>query len=343
MSAEIKCEDVRDLFTPWLDGEISGEENDLLAGHLLTCEPCRNEFELWKRIADTLRDDTAIEEPSPDFRTGVMRRLQTETEVESRPRRRLAHIWRTPAAAAAAAVLLFAGSWGVSVALKPEKPEIIAIGVPDKARENTPKVQDPGTAPEKTAQPQDTIKPVEPVTESGGGQSGEPGVKTGQPALPETPKPGEPVKSYALLTYSQKDVLSTILKLSVPNTEDAKNIALVLTAKQGGSGQVLDSQKKGAGELTILRMTVTREGGRNLVAQLSGLGGVIDRIDEKRDISDNYNQAVNRLADIQARMKSGIPADEKSQLEAEASGLKRQIESWDKEASSYVIILWLEH
>lgn len=342
MSVNTKCEEIRDLFSPWLDGEISAGEGDLLTGHLLTCEPCRKEFELWQKIAETLRNDIVDGEPSRDFCAGVMSRLQIETEAAQKPGRGLFHTWRAPAAAAAAAVMLFAGSWGVNVALKPGKPPVVIVDNKGQTGDNTTKGQENVAPPEKATQPDDAGKTVSPGTPAGETGSGNNEVKSG-PAPAESPKSGEPLKNAVLLSNSYRDVDSTILKLSVANTEDAKNVALNMAAGKGGGGQVLATQKKGAGDLVILRMTVPREDGKSLVAQLSGLGGVISRDDERKNISDNYNQAVNRRNELLAGMTPDMAAGDKSRLEAEASVLKRQIESWDKEASSYVIILWLEH
>ncbi|MHB8919368.1 MAG: anti-sigma factor family protein [Desulfocucumaceae bacterium] len=338
MTENTRCNDIRDLFSLWLDGELPAEESHLLTGHLLECDPCRREFELWQKISETLKSDSPAGEPSPDFCAGVMGRIQSE--VEAAPGRRLMRFWRTPAAAAAAAVMLFAGSWGVSVALKSDKPES-AIVINQPAAEI-------GKGPVASADPQITKQPVDGSTVSGPGTTaGDPADSNaavpGSPAAPAgSQKSGSIVKDTVLLN-SQRDILGTILKLAVTNTGDTANTVLAMASSKGGSGQVLTTQKKGQGELVIVRVAIPREIGRSMVAQLSGLGGIMDRVDERRDISDNYNQAVNRLNEIRALMKTEAEAGEIDQLEAEASVLKRQIEAWDNEAASYVIMLWLEH
>lgn len=337
MTENNKCNQIRDMFSLWLDGEIPAEESHLLTGHLLECDPCRREFELWQKISETLKSDAPAGEPSPDFCAGVMGRIQSE--VEAAPGRRLMRFWRTPAAAAAAAVMLFAGSWGVSVALKYDKPEsAIVINQPGP---EIAKVQGTPVDPPATSQPVDGSTVSEPGTtvgDSGNSNAAKPETSV----LPAAPKTGSQVKDTVLLN-SQKDILGTILKLAVTNTGDTANTALAMASSKGGSGQVLTTQKKGPGELVIVRVVVPRETGRNMVTQLSGLGGILDRTDERRDITDNYNQAANRLNEIQALMKTEMADGERDRLEAEASGLKRQIESWDKESASHVIILWLEH
>lgn len=340
MSEKTNCSEIRELFSAMLDGELAGEDRVRLENHLRACTGCRQEFDLWQRISETLRDDTAGEDPSPDFCAGVMGRLQSQ-----RPGRGLISAWRGPAAAAAAAVMLFAGSWGVSVALKGDKPE--SAVVINQAQ--------PGTATGGGA-----IAPAGPGNDgqpAGEGNAGAGQTPTGPAVIQPTDgtatgpaaagaaasAPVKQAEGAVLLNKAQGEILSTILKLSVANTQDAANTALVLAKNAGGGGQVLTSQKKNGGELLIVRMTVPKDAGKGLVAQLSGLGGVLSRVNEGRDITDQYNRAAGRLSEIQARIGSDLTADERSQLGAEASGLKRQIESWDNETGSYAIILWLEH
>lgn len=352
MSEKTNCSEIRELFSAMLDGELAGEDRVRLENHLRACTGCRQEFDLWQRITETLRDDAAGEDPSPGFCAGVMGRLQSQ-----RPGRGLISAWRAPAAAAAAAVMLFAGSWGVSVALKGDKPE--SAVVINQARHGT----GTGGGAIAPAGPGNDGQPAGQPAETAGGGAAAPGnAGAGQtPAGPAVIQPTDgtatgpaaavatapaPVKQAGgavLLNKAQGEILSTILKLSVANTQDAANTALALAENAGGGGQVLTSQKKNGGELLIVRMTVPRDAGKGLVAQLSGLGGVLSRVNESRDITDQYNRAAGRLGEIQARLGSDLPADERSQLGAEASGLKRQIESWDEETGSYAIILWLEH
>lgn len=332
----VECQEVRELFSPFLDGEISSGKHDLLTGHLQVCEACRQEFELWKDISEALRTETFSEEPSADFCSGVISRLrkENEKEVATFTPRRLFRSWRAPAAAAAAAVMLFAGSWGINVALKdnPGNPGIVAVqpGNPGETVVNTP--------PETTVEPGEsnvTTNPAAPVEKPKDNGAEVKPVQTPPAAT------GNNVNNTVLLN-SNRGILSTILKISTTSPEATKDIAIRMATGLGGSGQVLSSQKKADGDLTIIRMTVSRHNGTALLAQLSGLGGILDRADEKRDITTEYTTAVNRLNEIQASLNAGIDGSQRNQLEAEASGLKRQIETWDKELNSYVVILWLE-
>lgn len=339
MECSYKCPEVRELFSPYLDGETSPEESGLLTGHLLLCDDCREEFDLWKKISNSLSLEAVEEEPSAGFSSRVVSRLDNQRKAQALPGRRLFSTWRAAAAAAAAAVMIFAGSWGVGVALKDtgQKPGLVADNtLPEKTI-----IDSTLTSPAQTGQP--------------GGQSGgdkpaapadQPGTTDNEvkPPIKDTAAPRQVSPAQTVLLSSNKNIPSTTIKISTNSPATSRDIALNMAAGLGGSGQVLNSQKKadGYGDLIIIIMTVSRNNGPTLVSQLSGLGGIIERSDGKADITSDYNAALNRLADIQATIDSGINDGEKSRLESEASALKRQIEKWDSEVAQYTVILWLE-
>lgn len=338
MSGNYKCNEVRELFSPYLDGETSPEESGLLTGHLLLCEDCREEFDLWKKISESLSLEAVDEEPSAGFSSRVVSRLGNEHKTKALPGRRLFSTWRVPAAAAAAAVMIFTGSWGVGMALKEkQQPQLVA----DYTQPEKTVVNDAPTGPVQTGEPGGQSSSDNPAA-----PAGKPGNTDNEdkPAIKDTAAPRQASPAQTMLLSSNKNIPSTTIKISANNPATSRDIALNMAAGLGGSGQVLNNQKKtdGYGDLTIIRMTVPRNYGPTLVSQLSGLGGIIDRSDGKADITSEYNAALNRLADIQATINSGINAGEKSRLESEASVLKRQIEKWDSEVAQYAVILWLE-
>lgn len=335
LSDNFRCYEARELFSPFLDGEASSEEHDLLTGHLLFCEECRQEFELWRKISESLKLESVDEEPPADFSSRIVSRLNDEQRVRTFPGVRIPHSWRVPAAAAAAAVMLFAGSWGVGVALKDpgQKPELIANY---KTGENVSK-----TGADQSGQTDNRTGDSSPAAPADAPKSNVGEVKPAAPAATATAHTGSTANNTALLN-SNKSIASTILKISTNNPANSQDLALGMASGLGGGGQILDSQKRAGGDLIIIRMTVSRNSGPTLVTQLSGLGGILDRSDNKADITSDYNTALNRLADIQATVDSGIDAGENNRLASEASVLKRQIEKWDKEMESYAVILWLE-
>ncbi len=334
------CSQVNELFSLMLDNELSGEDTALVEEHLLTCERCRNEYEIWQRISSVLKEDEISQAPSPDFSAKVIQRLEKEAQTK-----RLWTIpWRTPAAVAVAAVMLFTGSWGISLALKANKPETAIVQQdPNKANQQAGKEDNTSTgAPGVVNQGEDAGTAQQGTGSENEGNAKDAVNKGTKTAPPKVNNQAEVFSNLTLLSNNNKNIVTTILKLSVPDVEAAKEKVMSMAARQGGSSQVLAAQKTANSELVIVRVDVSRESGVGLAAQLAVQGVLTSRTEDRKDISDSYNKALNRLNEIQYLLnQSPSPAD-RSQLEAEASGLKRQIEVWNSEASIHGIIVWLQ-
>jgi len=335
------CEQARDLFSPFLDGELSEEERTVLDGHLRLCSECRQELDIWRKMSETLRQDNIIEEElSPGFATGVMKKLQSE--AEDRYARKL-HPWYRPVAAAAAAILIFGGSWGVRVAMNDTAPQSPVAAIeqqsPDTGK-NFEIIPETGNTEQKDIV--DPAKPAETGT-SNPGQENTGGSTVNQPADTQvaTAETVEKSENTALLGV-QCDMISTILKIKAADPAAARAKAMGMAANLSGDAQVLNNKGDGgnSNSLIIIRMSVPRESRETFLSRLSGLGAQIERTDEKKDISVAYTETLNRLKEMEAKIAAGT--GDVGQMQAEASGLKKQIEMWDKEASSYVVILWLE-
>ncbi len=49
-----QCSSVRELFSGYLDGAVSGREMQVVAAHLQSCEPCHTEFAAWRDVQSAL-------------------------------------------------------------------------------------------------------------------------------------------------------------------------------------------------------------------------------------------------------------------------------------------------
>ncbi len=69
----MKCLEVQEHLSAWLDGEIPEELKPRLADHLASCAACRAELAAWERLEAALGE---LEVPAPrDVAAGVRRRL----------------------------------------------------------------------------------------------------------------------------------------------------------------------------------------------------------------------------------------------------------------------------
>ena len=103
----MRCEDVRDQLSAFLDGELSPSKAGQIQAHFDSCPACRAEAELLERTIRTVKELPAVEAPS-GLREGVLASIKaegSEGEAAARPAP-----WRAlwPAAAAIIIAVLIA-------------------------------------------------------------------------------------------------------------------------------------------------------------------------------------------------------------------------------------------
>ncbi|HZL28973.1 MAG TPA: zf-HC2 domain-containing protein [Acidobacteriaceae bacterium] len=119
-----KCLEVREEFSPYLDGDMSGTAMQSMAAHLGGCKDCAVEFAAWREIQSTLGSMGPAKAPA-----GLQARLRAAL-AEERERgthlawdRRLAAMWHATlapfaihAATGTVAALLLIGGAGATIA-----------------------------------------------------------------------------------------------------------------------------------------------------------------------------------------------------------------------------------
>ena len=163
------CGKVRELLSPYLEGEIAGEERSRLEEHLRGCESCRGDLDLLRHTLGALRELPELPPPA-----AILRDVREGMEPAG-PRRRLAGLlsgWpRIGLPVGAAATLLVA----LGIALLYERvPEVRrepgsqrpsgtfmpAEGVTERAAE-VPQEEKAGQAAEDEAGPVDEVRQEE--------------------------------------------------------------------------------------------------------------------------------------------------------------------------------------
>lgn len=79
------CSDVRELMSPFLDGELPASEWLAVQEHLSGCETCRRRTGFESDFDCTLRQHLAVPPPPDSVAQGVRRRLQHEFPVRASP------------------------------------------------------------------------------------------------------------------------------------------------------------------------------------------------------------------------------------------------------------------
>ena len=58
------CANIRESFSSYLDGAISGREMQAVAAHLESCEPCTEEFAAWRGMQHVLASVGPVKVPA---------------------------------------------------------------------------------------------------------------------------------------------------------------------------------------------------------------------------------------------------------------------------------------
>lgn len=118
------CEEVRDLLSPYADGELDLVRGVEIERHLQECPACAAAIKRTRALSAMLGDAALYHEPPADLHGRVRAALRRANGA----RGRLASLpWRQIGAAAAAVVLVAFGLWGAVIALStPSRDELLA-------------------------------------------------------------------------------------------------------------------------------------------------------------------------------------------------------------------------
>ncbi|OPX84354.1 MAG: Anti-sigma-W factor RsiW [Pelotomaculum sp. PtaB.Bin104] len=351
---------------PYLDGDLSIEDEKALLDHTRVCSACARELALSRKIACTMRDMGQEDIKAPkELCANVMAKVNAGRPVRAGilSRARLA-AWRRFAAIAATVMVIAGGTAGVNAGLKlatdgsspgyrwaPPQVAIDSNGLNLYEANGTSAPQDSSTPPENniagsTANPSAETPPVE---------GGNPDVSTSTMGTPvKSGDNGEtdavaggndqvhPAKTTALaLMSNEKVVNSTVLKVNADDLAAAKTKASAKAIEQGAVVQVFPEQSNGK-NVIFLRITAPSDKAQSIITGLEGLGTLISRQDEKRDITSLYYETLVQYNDLQYRIGAEVDPTMKMQLEAQASSYKQQLDNWDLEANNFIINLWIE-
>ena len=94
----MECRKIQEYFSAYLDGELPEVKAELVSRHLAACPRCRQEYQTWERLWDTLAAEPA---PAP---------ADLKVRVLARHRERQPSRWRHLALAASLLLGIFLGS-----------------------------------------------------------------------------------------------------------------------------------------------------------------------------------------------------------------------------------------
>lgn len=355
----MKCHEAREFFSPYLDGELTPAEINILERHLERCPACRRELSRWQELSQTLQGLAAPVTAPPDFAAAVAARVAARQQP--RPWQSL----RRWAAAAAAVAVLAAGTLGYAGRGLWQQLPLLASNPPGQQVD----IDDPGAEvnlPPLTGEA-DINEPAAPANQdpavgdnrpdegkqpgtAPGNDSPDPGSGSKENNLPPDPgKPEPPFQVAGTDTYTAQAFLSdgrqtssTLLKLAVGDLAAAKATVTDLAAINDASLQVIAEGNSGPEKRFIYQMAVSNEQANALLAALSKAGTVTAQNINTQDLTQQFAATLEQYQAKVAQANSAAEPEEKTKLLQEAKALEQQLQAWERESKQQTIVLWLE-
>lgn len=347
------CEQVKQLLPEWLDGEVDAMRAKKIEGHIATCPSCAHEAAFWQEVRAALQEEQNVTAPA-GFAAGVIEALP---EKSRRPWQELVSRWKRGIAAAAAFLLVAAGSagayfnWGLNtashVAENGSKTPGFASGPED------PETVNPGTGETLSPETGDNINsnagktpPENGKTPGSGGDNEE---NKGRDVENNESTSGNMKEDTGSEQYvfcsadldadKERAARHTLLKVKVYDIQAARALAVKHINQAGGSYEALGADPAGGESLKI---TVNENRSGILLANLKNLGRVVTENTQVDNINERYREKVEMYRTLAGQVQAAGDPQEQAQLETKLKAIEAQLLAWEKEAQRDTIILWLE-
>ena len=347
----MNCVDARQLFSPWLDGELDEASAVALRLHLEGCGECSRELALWEDVSQALRQAWPDAVAPLGFAGGVMARIKEEA-ASAEPRKAKVKSaafgrWREFLAVAAAAAVLVLGWWAIQPDV-PHRPGEVAhetqnvpaeVKTADSSGSSEPvPVSQPGGTPEPAVQPGSSTAGTENGAASPEGRG--PAANSGQTSAPAKPT-GTTTQPRVFLNKERK-ITSTLVRLSVADLGTAQSQALAIASRYGVKPDVVAQQSAGSEKWIVYRMLVDPAQAEAVEDAVMGLGKVVDYQEETRDVTQEFARTLEQYRAVAAQLAAAEDASQKRELEAKMKDLEEQLTTWDNAAGKHTIVLWLQ-
>jgi len=339
----MNCKEVKNLISPYMDGELSDSFVHELRAHLEACENCRQIYNEMFQISNLFKSTGKEIMRAPDgFKDSVMQQL---TEQQGRNKllifNRLPKSWKQAATGAAAVVLLAFASFTyalppimqmadngkspetiVDTENNPNTADIIDISPdPEVDGNNNPISTEPNSSDSNQADP------VEPIQQTDVSQPSQTGT---------APAP-------VLLNKDEQNIKTTMLRLAAseycPSPGDK---ALAIAQDFGAQTESLGQQANDDITYTMLKIIVPRDAEAALVIKLANLGTIISQQEDYRDISTAYDDAVKQYCNFNDQRADTEDPNELIRIDKEMSTLIEQLGEFKQQAEKTTIVLWLQ-
>ncbi|MDR1615485.1 MAG: zf-HC2 domain-containing protein [Syntrophomonadaceae bacterium] len=350
---QLDCREIKNLFSPYLDGELDAHDGDRLREHLAHCRECRLELEAWRNISLNVRDlaSSPLAAP-PGFAAQVMGSIQPgQAKKPFYQTRRLFKVAAGIAATLVLAVSPYFITLERSLQMVEVNPPISEEQPVDSDWPNPNTVADPtdnfNTAPSDTVPT--TVDSAADADANSGNNNALPPASGDIPAestAPADSQPGAEVTTpppgnteYVLTSDS---VVSSLLVVKADAVDAAENKARELALKLDAAFVSIGKENNGETARSSYKITVSSTQADKLITQLSALGEVVNYQSEKQDLSDKYTESRARWLSLQNQRRETTDSTELKQLDAQIKALDSQLKEWNQQTQKQTIVLWLQ-
>ncbi|WP_432408887.1 DUF4349 domain-containing protein [Wukongibacter sp. M2B1] len=378
----MRCEEVRDFLSLYIDNELDDKEIAEIEKHLQSCEECNREYEDLLTIQKLLSETPQIELPH-NFKAELHQKLVecvSEEKLVSKDEKEVINLkervnknsnrkkkfnWKILSGIAAALFLtvvsasLINNDFGTKDMAESEmkqaapRDNMLFEMAKEEARDS-----------EEIAKkaPMEDIK----VEENQIGLAKEPSTYEMAEAPGAGKRNGVAQSKFTAEKADNIDgkvILSGYLHLEVEQQKAAYESIEALAVDRGGYVEGSDEAKSAAedesdksSKMSKLVVRVPRISFKDIYNEIAGIGKVIDQNENAQDVTNLYNGAANRLAELEqqdSELKDGVDVKEtdenyagiqkeSSKIQEEVNDLRSRIESWDDLVELSVIDITLE-
>ncbi|SHK97840.1 zf-HC2 domain-containing protein [Desulforamulus aeronauticus] len=331
----MRCQDVMELLSPYLDGALATEEREAVRLHVARCPKCSAELEELRACIGMLKELPLIAPPT-GFRVGLMEKIdqlpsQQGSSKDKNIFDRVTGIARSSwyRVVAVAAVMAMAvgitSLWekeGVQFLPLEQKPKgVVAVHEPQKASKEPPVVKEqqpsqvgqssePGASGSKSA-----------VNSKGSGVK-QPDPQQGNATVPViTEAVKKQVEGYVPKPSTGMAVVSASLRLDVVDIEAALKSVGSIALDNGGT--YLGSQDSGS-----IGIKVPRQSFERVIGALQKLGGVLSYLPTEKDVSVQHQTAkaeLERLKAEQGELQTKLTSEPSQELERQLADLNQAL------------------
>lgn len=339
------CKKIKQLLTFYLDEELTAAEHQTIQSHLNECLTCRKEYEELSAIVAALRQigNGTITVPI-GFKDAVMQQIRAENKsapISLGWKDMLLGKWRYAAAATAAALVLTMAGVGINFIPPLQMADNNSPG-------NQPQViTDKGDYQHHGANKNSNNSNTNPSFSKPGAPSDIEEIEndnnencTPKDSLTENQPYDKPSEMFL---NREQVIKTTVLKVQVADSAAALSQAQNIATAAGASTQSLGQQVTEDGLCSTLKITVAKSAAAGLLHNLKELGHVTSQEVDKKDITSQFAQDLDKYQALVAERETAQDDNHKAQLEQQIKKLEDELNSLQASAQKETIILWLEN